>query len=131
VCKLLRSLYGLKQAGRIWSNMFTTYLLSWGFTRFTIDSRLYTYSTGAIILWVLVWVDDAVIVDNDYNTRDRFVNDMPKRFPASSEASDSSIVKVLLASVKVASPMRAGGCPTSHTSRSEDKSAAEAAASVI
>jgi hypothetical protein len=81
VCKLLRSLYGLKQAGRIWSNMFTTYLLSWGFTRSTIDSCLYTYSTGAIILWVLVWVDDAVIVDNDYTTRDRFVNDMSKRFP--------------------------------------------------
>ena len=81
VCKLQRSLYGLKQAGREWAALFSSFLLSWGFVRSAIDTCLYTYVAGAALLWVVIWVDDAVIVDSDTALRTRFVSDLSKRFP--------------------------------------------------
>ena len=82
VCKLRRSLYGLKQAGREWAILFTSFLLSWGFVRSSIDPCLYTYNDAANhILWILVYVDDGVICDDHPPLRARFVADLSKRFP--------------------------------------------------
>ena len=82
VVKLDRSIYGLKQAGRVWWQLLTGFLLEWGFKQSAIDVCLYTYTspTGSI-LWLLVWVDDTIIVDNDMGLRERFVADLGKRFP--------------------------------------------------
>ena len=81
VCKLRRSLYGLKQAGREWGLLLTSFLVSWGFVRSTIDVCLYTYQSGNLVLWVLVYVDDILIADNCSKLRARFVADISKRFP--------------------------------------------------
>ena len=81
VCKLNRTLYGLKQAGREWGMLFSAFLVSWGFVRSTIDTCLFTYAKDKLILWVLVYVDDCLIVENDPALRSRFVNDLGKRFP--------------------------------------------------
>ena len=81
VCRLNRSLYGLKQAGREWGVLFASFLISWGFIRSSIDTCLFTYSKSGLILWILVYVDDCIIVDNDGSLRARFVIDLGKRFP--------------------------------------------------
>lgn len=81
VVKLLKSLYGLKQAGREWNQLLTTELCTWGFKQSTIDPCLFTYRAGASLLWVVVWVDDCVIIDNDPQLRDEFVRDLSRRFP--------------------------------------------------
>ena len=81
VCKLNRTLYGLKQAGREWGMLFSAFLVTWGFVRSTIDTCLFTYAKDKLILWVLVYVDDCIIVDNDMSLRSRFVTDLGKRFP--------------------------------------------------
>ena len=94
VCKLRRSLYGLKQAGREWAVLFTSFLLSWGLVRSTIDVCLYTYSTGTTILWVLVYVDDALICDNCSALRSRFVAAVSKRFPTQDRGSLEWILNV-------------------------------------
>ena len=65
VCRLNRSLYGLKQAGREWGMLFASFLVSWGFIRSTIDTCLFTYAKSNLLLWILVYVDDCIIVDND------------------------------------------------------------------
>ena len=82
VVKLDRSIYGLKQAGRVWWQLFTGFLLEWGFKQSSIDVCFYTYTspTGSI-LWLLVWVDDTIIVDDDEGLRERFVTDLGARFP--------------------------------------------------
>ena len=82
VCKLRRSLYGLKQAGREWALLFSQYLVGWGMEQSGIDSCLYTYhgKWGKKLL-VLIYVDDALIVDNCSELRDRFVTDLSNRFP--------------------------------------------------
>jgi len=94
VCKLLRSLYGLRQAGREWAALFSAFLLQWGFTRSVIDVCLYTYSAGDDILWVLVYVDDALIVDNSPALRQRFVADLSNRFPIEDKGELSWILNV-------------------------------------
>ena len=81
VCKLRRSLYGLKQAGREWAQLLSSFLVSWGFVRSTIDVCLYTYEQSGSILWALVYVDDILIVDSCPDLRARFVADISKRFP--------------------------------------------------
>ena len=79
--KLRRSLYGLKQAGREWGLLLSGFLKQWGFEQSSIDVCMYTYEASGSILWLLVWVDDTVIVDNDPSLRERFVSDLGKRFP--------------------------------------------------
>ena len=81
VCKLNRTLYGLKQAGREWGLLFSAFLVSWGFARSTIDTCLFTYAKDKLILWVLVYVDDCLIIDNESSLRSRFVTELGKRFP--------------------------------------------------
>ena len=56
VCKLKRSLHGLKQAGREWAILFASFLnlMGWGLVRSTIEPCLYVYSKNNEILWVCV-----------------------------------------------------------------------------
>jgi hypothetical protein len=41
VWKFKRSLYGMKQAGRIWNHTMNSKMLEWGFTRLTSESCIY------------------------------------------------------------------------------------------
>ena len=81
VCKLRRSLYGLKQAGREWAMLFSGFLISWGFTRSAVDPCLYVFAVGLHVLWVLIYVDDGLLLDNHSPLRKRFVDDLSARFP--------------------------------------------------
>ena len=75
-------MYGLRQAGREWSNLLSSFLIKWGFVRSTIDVCLYSYQRiPHITLLVIVWVDDCIIADNDSSLRSRFVKDLGKAFP--------------------------------------------------
>ncbi|KAL4362499.1 hypothetical protein GQ457_04G038710 [Hibiscus cannabinus] len=61
VCKLNKSLYGLKQASRQWNERLTTALLQQGFKRAVSDSSLFTKGTGADLIILAVYVDDIVL----------------------------------------------------------------------
>lgn len=61
VCKLHKSLYGLKQSGRNWNLMLHTYLSENGFEQNPADHCVYMREKhdGKVIL--LIWVDDLII----------------------------------------------------------------------
>ena len=62
VCKLKKSLNGLKQSGRNWNNMLHSYLCEEKFTQSLSDPCVYTRNSeahGLIIL--IIWVDDIII----------------------------------------------------------------------
>ncbi|GKD24502.1 retrovirus-related pol polyprotein from transposon RE1 [Tanacetum coccineum] len=65
VCKLKKSLYGLKQANRQWFTKLTTFLLSLGFQQSYADTSLFTLHTQNNFLTLLVYVDDILLAGNN------------------------------------------------------------------
>ncbi|XP_015168858.1 uncharacterized mitochondrial protein AtMg00810-like [Solanum tuberosum] len=65
VCKLVKSLYGLKQASRQWNAKLTTALYNSGYIQSHLDYSLFTKKRGKRIVIILVYVDDLLITGND------------------------------------------------------------------
>ena len=65
VCKLKKSLYGLKQSGRNWNNMLDSYLKSEGFDQSHADPCMYRRVTNDGTVIVLIWVDDLIIATSN------------------------------------------------------------------
>ncbi|KAJ0457904.1 putative RNA-directed DNA polymerase [Helianthus annuus] len=65
VCRLRKSLYGLKQASRNWYHKFTKFLLNLNFCQSNADHSLFTFQKGDIYVAVLIYVDDVIIVGNN------------------------------------------------------------------
>ena len=61
VCRLNRSLYGLRQSGRMWNNLLSEFLSNQGYHRSLADPCLYTKHIGKNKILILVWVDDLII----------------------------------------------------------------------
>ncbi|KAL0560267.1 hypothetical protein IC582_000667 [Cucumis melo] len=66
VCKLQKSLYGLKQSPRAWFDRFTTFVKSQGYSQGHSDHTLFTKvsKTGKITI-LIVYVDDIVLTGDD------------------------------------------------------------------
>jgi hypothetical protein len=61
VCRLNRSLYGLKQASRAWYSHFSSHLASIGFVEAKSDTSLFIYWRGNDTVYLLLHVDDIVL----------------------------------------------------------------------
>ncbi|XP_074299668.1 uncharacterized protein LOC141630800 [Silene latifolia] len=65
VCRLRKSLYGLRQAPRCWYAKLASALLKYGFSQCPYDHSLFSISRSDTEVHVLVYVDDLVICGNN------------------------------------------------------------------
>ena len=68
VCKLQRSIYGLKQASRSWNLRFDESVKEFGFIKNEDEPCVYKKSSGSIIVFLVLYVDDILLIGNDVPT---------------------------------------------------------------
>ncbi|XP_074271111.1 uncharacterized protein LOC141595037 [Silene latifolia] len=80
VCKLLKSIYGLKQASRNWFAKLTLSLKNYGFIQSMADYSLFTLNRDGVFIGVLIYVDDMIVVSNNKEACDKFKGFLDKSF---------------------------------------------------
>lgn len=82
VCRLKRSLYGLKQASRCWNDTFTSYLKTMGLIALKKDPCIFVRasSQGEIELVLAIYVDDGLLISCDEQLMDALINQLQNKF---------------------------------------------------
>nr|GEV01647.1 putative RNA-directed DNA polymerase [Tanacetum cinerariifolium] len=65
VCRLKKSLYGLKQSPRAWFGRFTMAMKKYGFRQSNSDHTLFLKRRKDLVTCLIIYVDDMVITGND------------------------------------------------------------------
>ena len=80
VCKLKKSLYGLKQSGRNWNSMLHNYLTEEGFVKSLADPCVYVKTTEIGQVISVVWVDELIIAGSNTDVLKEFKESLMMRF---------------------------------------------------
>ena len=80
VCRLNRSLYGLKQAPRAWYSRFASHLLQLGFVEAKPDTSLFIYHRGKDVVYLLLYVDDIVLMASSADLLRRTITSLQQEF---------------------------------------------------
>ena len=80
VCKLKKSLYRLKQAPRAQYTKLRSALQSWGFSRSVSDASLFIKHSGTTMLFLLVYVDDILVMGSDPSALQTCIQDLDDHF---------------------------------------------------
>ena len=65
VCRLKKSLYGLKQSPRAWFGRFTRAMKKYGFKQSNSDHTLFLKRRNKLVTCLIIYVDDMIITGND------------------------------------------------------------------
>ena len=80
VCKLQKSLYGLKQASRAWYQRIDSFLLNKGLKRVESDHSIYTQILPNESLIITIYVDDLLLVGSNLSFINDFKNILSREF---------------------------------------------------
>ena len=80
VCLLRKSLYGLKQSAKLWNDTIHKFLIDLGFKRNAADMCLYQRSNDKGNIYLIIWVDDVVIIAENRNLVNEFMKQISRKF---------------------------------------------------
>ena len=80
VCKLNKSLYGLKQSGRNWNILLHNYLFSINFKQSLVDPCVYVRNEGHLRVIIIIWVDDILIAASNEDLLSDVKNSLNNKF---------------------------------------------------
>uniref|UniRef100_A0AAV1UCF4 Reverse transcriptase Ty1/copia-type domain-containing protein n=1 Tax=Peronospora matthiolae TaxID=2874970 RepID=A0AAV1UCF4_9STRA len=78
--ELVKSIYGLKQASRVWNETFDEYVCSIGFQVSDFDPCLYIKTSDGHCVFILVYVDDVLVTGSSLELIAQTKNDLKTRF---------------------------------------------------
>lgn len=73
-------MYGLKQASRVWNRHFDSFLKRFGLQSSDADPCLYFRRNNKEVLFVLIWVDDGLVISVDGNLVKQVIEYLKKYF---------------------------------------------------
>ncbi|RVW44911.1 Retrovirus-related Pol polyprotein from transposon TNT 1-94 [Vitis vinifera] len=80
VCKLQRSIYGLKQASRSWNIRFNEAIKSYGFEQNLGEPCVYKQIEGDKVVFLVLYVDDILLIGNDVESLSKVKNWLASQF---------------------------------------------------
>jgi hypothetical protein len=80
VCRLLKTLYGLKQAGNEWNNELNGSMVEFGYKQLRLDYGVYYLHSGDKFSIVLVWVDDIMAFRDSAATNNELVKKLKEKY---------------------------------------------------
>jgi hypothetical protein len=80
VCRLRKSLYGLKQSPRAWFGRFTNFMKTVGYTQSNSDHTLFLKHNEKHITILIVYVDDIIVTGDDSGERKRLHEHLAREF---------------------------------------------------
>jgi hypothetical protein len=84
ICRLIKTMYGLKQAGREWNKLFDSMMKKHGFQSLLSDPCAYVKWDGSHCAIIAVWVDDLLL----FATTERMMDDMKQAIRSEWEVTD-------------------------------------------
>lgn len=83
ICKLVKSLYGLKQSSRCWNKKFSSFLTGYGFRVCPSDNCVFVGSFNSFKVILLLYVDDALLLSENKDTLIHIIKDLKRNFKIS------------------------------------------------
>jgi len=80
LCRLEKALYGLKQAPRAWHARLSSVLQTLGFIASAADSSLFIYRRSEVVTFLLVYVDDIIVISSSPTVPNQLVQDLRTEF---------------------------------------------------
>ena len=80
VCKLHRSIYGLKQASRSWNIRFDQVMKLYGFEKSPDEPCVYKKIQGIVVVFLVLYVDDILLIGNSVKVLSDVKGYLKKKF---------------------------------------------------
>ena len=94
VCKLKKSIYGLKQASRQWYYKFHQVMISSGFEMNMVDDYIYHKFSGSKHIYLVFYVDDILFATNNIGMLHETKRFLSKKFKIKDLGDDSLVLGI-------------------------------------